>query len=608
MGQASLCQNQGMSDVGGNELSSTNPTIYLRVSPTDRGATVEVASAQRRFTLPDGRIVLAVAGPHPVDMRQVADWLVRGCPDPAPVRQGFAACLVDPRTGALTMAAGARNEITLLWSALPDGGLVVSSRLLDVVDPLPDPQLDLGKLAGILSFVDESDTTVYRGVLRLPVGHTATWRPGTEMRVRRWFVPHEVEPYDRSRFGDEGLRLREVISEAVVESLPTTGGVAAHLSGGLDSTTVVATAAGILEPQGRVVHTLSHLLPEGQWPDWLPESIDDRPHVRALGAGVPGLDQHEFVHDARSPLDDMTWMIERSGTPFLNPTNTPWIRAMDAWAAEHDCAVMLTGAHGSIGYSTTRYGQYRRALRSGRLDVVARDIRSRRAAGDGVMLIGNNVVGEVSPGFLAAWSRARHGQRPDEFSSRDQVVRPELLPEEAARRQGRGGRARHLQREFWERAVISDPSSSTALQPPGLMTWHSDPLSDQEVSRLLFSLPPDAWLGHGFDRAMARRAMSGLVPDSVRLRAGRGIQGIDLGPAISAHQRQYIELLERIEASPLASTLLDTRVLRASMMGGVPTEGRESMLWQLVEGRALGMGQFVVWFEDRMAARGRPAA
>ena len=105
---------------------------------------------------------------------------------------------------------------------------------------------------------------------------------------------------------------------------------------------------------------------------------------------------------------------------------------------------------------------------------------------------------------------------------------------------------------------------------------------------------------------MARRAMSGLVPDSVRLRAGRGIQGIDLGPAISAHQQQYAELLERIEASPLASTLLDTRVLRDSMSGGVPTEGREAMNWQLAEGRALGMGQFVVWFEDRMAARGGP--
>ena len=558
---------------------TSGAALTARVTRGPEGVTVEALSAPIQCQLDDGRRLLAIAGPHPFDADELARWVSRGCPDPAPMRQGFAACLIDPRTGEVTMVASPRNEVTLFY-AQSGSSLLLSSFVLDVFDHLPTPPaLNLDALAGLGAVGDASRTTVYTGIERLPVGHQATWRPGTQAWVRRWFRPHDVEPFDRRRDGDEADVLRSIIRESVEASLPPSGDVAAHLSGGLDSTTVVATAAGILYPQGRTVHTLSHLTAPGHWPEWIPAESDDAQSVRVIAEQIPGIDSHSIYNCDQTPIDGLLWMFDRTGYPFLNPANAPWIRAFDEWSAERQLGLTLTGAHGSIAYSVSRATQYRRALLRGDVALVARDVKARRSLGDGRSLIAHDVLNDVSPALVDGVRRVRG-------TPREGHVRWKPLP-----------------RAAWEGAVISDPVGPTTIQYPAMSAWFSDPLSDPEVSRLLFSLPASAWLGDGRDRALARRVMSGLVPDEVRLRTARGLQGLDAGPAISRKQSQYREALERVEASPSASALLDLGALRESMANGVPTEGRESMSWQLDEGRTLGFGLFVAWYDDRVAAR-----
>jgi hypothetical protein len=215
------------------------------------------------------------------------------------------------------------------------------------------------------------------------------------------------------------------------------------------------------------------------------------------------------------------------------------------------------------------------------------------------MHVAHDLVFDVSPRAARAWRRLRHG--------RDDAAAPDRMPLRTARRLGQEAGPSAVSRSAWEAAVLVDPSASTSMQVPGLNVWHSDPLGDAEVSRVLFSLGPQEWLGDGRNRALARRATLGLLPDEVRLRATRGVQGIDLGRAIDAHQQQYAAALDRVTSSPLARDLLDTAALRRSMAGGVPTQGRAAYEWQLFEGRALGMGLFVAWYEDRAARWPRPA-
>ena len=568
-------------------------TLQVRDRRTEPDCVAE-QSAPLSFQRPDGRVMLAIAGPHPVPLEALAQWLADGCPDPAPVRQGFAAILVDPRIGSSTLAVGARSEVALYWSH-SRGGFTASSHVPTLLQRLPvAPELDIDKLARILQFHDDPATTVFRGVHRLPAGYVATWTPGTDPWVRRWFNPFEVEPHDSRRDGDGVDVLRRVISEAVELSLPPAGNVAAHLSGGLDSTTVTALAAHNLHPQGRVVHTLSHVAAPGEWPEWLPAASDDEPAIRAMGDYVAGLDQHFIVHDGTDPIADFRWFFDHAGYPFLNPSNLPWLRRMDRWAHEHGAEVMLTGAKGSIGYSSTRIGQYRRALRHGQMGLIARDLHLRRDGGDSLMLLAHDVVHDLSPSTARRWKRLRHGPP---------GMGRELVPlSPAYALQGRS-ESMPTGRDAWRNAVLFDPSAATSLAPPAFNVWHSDPLGDAEVTRVLFALGPQAWLGDGRDRGLARRVTAGLLPDEVRLRTVRGVQGYDLPRAIANHQREYAEALELVEASPTAQALLNLPAIRASMADGVPTEGRDAYSWQLFQGRALGMGLFIAWYEDHAARR-----
>ena len=571
----------------------TAPLTFRLADPRTTSEPLQVVSAPLTHHLSDGRRMVAIAGPHVVDVEALARWLDVGCPDPAPVRQGFAAALINPHNGEVTLAVGVRSEVALHWIR-SRGTLVVGSHLPSLLQTLPTPpSLDIEKLARILRFTDDPPTTVYQGIHRVPAGHIATWSPGSDPWVRRWFDPYTVEPHDSRRDGDGATRLRDVITEAVELSLPLSGNVAAHLSGGLDSTTVVALASALLHPQGRTISTLSHVAAPGEWPSWQPAESDDEPPIRAMGTFIPGLDQHLFVHDGSDPIVDIEWFFDRMAYPFLNPSNLPWLRRMDQWAAAHDAGVMLTGAHGSIGYSSPRLGQYKRAVFAGDLTTVAHDLRQRRSRGDSLMYISHDVLNDFSPTMVRRWKTLRHGDPATPDRSHVPLASQYALTSAPG--------AVPTRRQAWQKAVLFDPSASTTSAPPGFSVWHSDPLGDSEVTRVLFSLGPDSWLGDGRDRALARRVTEGLLPDEVRLRTHRGVQGYDLPRAIAAHQREYANALERVEASATARELLNLPAIRQSMEQGVPTDGREAYYWQLFQGRALGMGLFIAWYEDRSA-------
>jgi len=503
------------------------------------------------------------------------------------VRVGFVAALIDPRSGSVTAACGARFEAAWLW-AVERGTLLLATEPGSLLECQAEPAIDHERSAQYLTASLPSDSTVYRGIRRVPVGHLLSWRPGTSPRVRRWSRPWEVEPLPPHV--DAGALMREAVRDAVDASLPRDAVVVAQLSGGLDSTMVVATAAHLLADRGDRLRTASHVTVP--WPDWLPPEADDAPVVEAFLAAVPGVEGHRLVNDGRSPLDSLRELIGLTSFPFLNPSNAPWVGAVEAWARSQGATVMLTGHHGSVGFSVDRGSQYGRALARGRLRLVTADARARHASGDGVRHIAHDVLHDLAPGAVRRWRRLRLGAD----GERSMPPYTRLVTDRETPRQPRG-------RGWFRESVLLDPVQATLGQSPVGAAWTSDPLGDPEVLRLLFALPPDAWLGRGRGRDVARRAQEGLVPDTVRLRTARGLQGVDVSAAVAAHQDDYRRALDQVADSELARRFVDVDALRGSMTPGVPVEGPESMRWQLIEGRVLGFGLFLVWFEDYLRGR-----
>lgn len=524
---------------------------------------------------------------------------------PAPIRQGFAVFLSRP-DGTAVLAVGTRWEISVLYAAT-SAGVVIGTHPRDVIEALPaPPELDVAKLADLVALHDEPDTTVFTGIRRVPLGHLIRFSPGAPPVVERWFRPDTEE--DRSiRAAEAPELMRAAVREAVRASLPDTGPVAATLSGGLDSSMVVATAASLLAGSGRRIAAYTHVPIPGT-PD--PSSLfqaDDGPYAAATAAHVGGIDVTELVNDRRElPLAATDAAIRATWEPPFNPINTGWVAEAVRRAEAAGSPLLLTGSSGNATFSREREGIVAGLAAEHRWLAIAADVRAQHGAGLPWRTALRTTARDVAPERLIRRWRHLRGRDIDldalAPSQRDLPVRTELLSEAAIEAlptmsvSYRPSRADFVDFVRWDAARIGFAQN---LSPT---VWWSDPLSDPEVVALALRLPEEAWLAGGRDRGLARAAAAGLVPDVVRLRQTYGAQGADVGMITLPHAATYRELLERIRSSSTACEVIDVDRLEASLLA--PFEDPSTaMEWQGVYGRAFAIGQFILWYEDEILRR-----
>ncbi len=161
----------------------------------------------------------------------------------------FAFALWDRNRQTLFLARDRLGIKPLYYAALPDGTLAFASELKALqrhpalpraIDPLAVEEYFA------FGYVPEP-RTIYRGVHKLPPGHRLAVRRGEPLPESRayWDVPFEVRPPAGEREAGEELieRLREAVRIRLVAEVP----LGAFLSGGVDSSAVVALMAGLSE-------------------------------------------------------------------------------------------------------------------------------------------------------------------------------------------------------------------------------------------------------------------------------------------------------------------------------------------------------------------------
>jgi asparagine synthase (glutamine-hydrolysing) len=157
------------------------------------------------------------------------------------LRGMFAFALWDSRRRRLLLARD-RFGIKPLYIATGSWGLAFASELKALHScGFAEGGLDWTALEGVfrVGYVP-APRTPFRAVRKLEPGHVLTWEPGREARVTQyWDVP--VAPARRVRDAED--LVRERLDESVRAHLVADVPVAAFLSGGLDSSAVVASMA-----------------------------------------------------------------------------------------------------------------------------------------------------------------------------------------------------------------------------------------------------------------------------------------------------------------------------------------------------------------------------
>jgi asparagine synthase (glutamine-hydrolysing) len=260
----------------------------------------------------------------------------------------FALALWDAGRDRLVLARDRLGKKPLLWTTLPDGTLAFASELKALLQ-LPDLRrdVDLGAVDAYLALqYVPGDRTVLRGVQRLLPGHVLVWDDGRvsidrywEPRVRREQLPD-----------DEWLeRVRETVGAAVRRRLVADVPLGALLSGGIDSSIVVALMAQVSpEP----VRTFTVGFADARY--------DERPYARALA------ERYSTRHEEVLIEPNARELLPRLAATFDEPLGDEAALAefLVCEAARRHVTVALTGDGGDESFAGyERYAAHALAAR-----------------------------------------------------------------------------------------------------------------------------------------------------------------------------------------------------------------------------------------------------
>ncbi len=256
-----------------------------------------------------------------------------------PLRGMFGLAVWDERTRTLLLARDRLGKKPLYYSLRPGRALVFASELKALLeDAAVERDVDVEALDRYASLLYvPSPASIFRDVRKLPAGHTLVCTPEGASIHRYWDLPLP-EPEPRP---DAPERFHELLTEAVKIRLRSDVPLGAFLSGGVDSSAVVATMARLLN---RPVVTTSIGFDDG----------DSELPYAAMVARHVGSEHHPRIVTAPSPelIERLVWHLDE---PFADSSAVPTYFV--SMAAREHVTVALSGDGGDELFAG--YGRHR---------------------------------------------------------------------------------------------------------------------------------------------------------------------------------------------------------------------------------------------------------
>ncbi len=454
------------------------------------------------------------------------------------------------RFGSDGLAAAASMMLPsgLFWTVSDDDLVVASDPQAATSAPVIDPQY----IHDYLALRAAPHTTPFVGVHRANSGATLTWNsPRTGPATHVWCGPSAWS--QPTLDGPAAVRTYVETFDAVVSELARRSGPAvATVSGGLDSTFVAASLArgAASTVRGLTYAPLSAAMLGGD--------ADESGLALLMADAYPERLSIELVDNADEvrPLVAAAEISRRAGVPTFTPANQPWLTRMRDIAAGEGSSMWFVGSNGNAAFS------YHHPY--------AADYYVRRARLDGVAKL--TADGGLRTRVLGPLRRQYLGKSVDAAPSMD--------------------RARYL--KWLARSVTGLPAAGNPAAMEGVLM--ADPFSSRAVIEVAASITPAEWAHGSVGRGFARRASAGRVPDAIRLRTGRGLQGRDAWYVIRHDKEDY---LDRIAAVSAVAGLegVDSRAMSAQVAAW-PWGEIEGPPWldQVAVDRVLGVAEFVsIW-------------
>ena len=493
----------------------------------------------------------------------------------------FAFAIHDARDNSVTLVRDRFGVKPLVTAHLADGTVLFASELKSLLAHGGlTRRVDPRALDAYFAFNHVPDRLGFLvGTRKLGAGEWVRIAPGdTDWRPRRWYVPHGTPPAG----ADHEEELRDRLDGAVASRMVADVPLGAFLSGGVDSSAVVASMAA---RAGRPVTTISVGFDEA--------AVDESDWARVIAERF-GTDHH--VHRLRSDAwNEVDALAHAFDEPFADASALAGLQL--AREARRHVTVALSGDGADEAFAGYRRhvffaaeararallpGWIRRPVLGGlgsiwpQMDALPRPLRARstlRALGQEDWEAYAGAVGVTGPG-----ERAR-------------LFSPDL------RRRLDGWRAESLYRDAWHAAPADDPLTRAqladfALWLPGDICAKVDrttmaaslearePLLDHRLVEFALGLPPGERVRRGVGKAVLKRALEPRLPHDILYRPKMGF----VTPVSAWFRGPLADEAAALATGPLSETgwFAPGRIaaVAAEHRGGRRDHGR--LLWQLV--------------------------
>lgn len=446
--------------------------------------------------------------------------------------------------------------------------------------------------------------TFYEQVRRIPKASSAT----CDANGLKFSVYWSAKPDKTIRLSNDdeyAEAAREQLERAVACQLRAKDGIAAQISGGLDSSAVATTAARLLAPSRLLaictVPPAGLELPTPN-PTWY---NDERPYLAQIAPLHPHLDIQTVSSDGPHWIEkDPSAFFDVSGLPLRNISNVGWFMPAYERVAQDGAKVLLTGQGGNSAWSYDGLRSLSELFLGGHWLRLARELYladKRKPFGfTGRVLLSRDIVNPLLPQGLLRLRQRISRCNPEPWSHYS-AINPAFAQDI--------GLVRRCQQAGYDPG-FTGPANSLAMMSillngnehgadvvTALRSFSGielrTPLLDIRLVEFFLSLPQEQFMKDGITRRIARRALRDRLPQAVLEKEQLGKQNPEIRHRLGMMRDVLATDIEELQNSPLASLCIDLRRLKR-IVDQWPQHGLEV---QLMLPRALNVAHFLRWTE-----------
>jgi asparagine synthase (glutamine-hydrolysing) len=432
-------------------------------------------------------------------------------------------------------------------------GLFPSGLVAQAINPLA--------IARQIQFRFPPEDTLFRDVHMLAPAHTVTFSRHGERTHRYWQA--SLKPNRHKTPESAAIELRSLVDTAVYSRIPADGTIAAHLSGGIDSSTICAFASRALQAEHsqRPLHGFSF------WPEERPElNLEyERPFVESLLAHDPSIRCHPIPAEPPGLWSGSETHPDRlMSLSDLDPEN-----AVCKQAAALGADTILSGWGGDEGITFNGRGVMAQALITLRWNYLFHEMNALHTTRGWSKT--NVLAGEVLPFILPNSVRhlrhhLKHGRRPPQEQWRD-LFQPSVASAIAQEKQpptaspGPFASANQLALIRGDHIPWRVTNWATAGAHYGVA--FAFPMLDRRVVDFALSLSAQWHLRDGFKRRPIRDATDGILPDLIRWRHTKIVPYPQTLVEITEHRDSIIDRVRQLNAMPAVNAIFQPEPLMA---------------------------------------------